>query len=65
MVDYTTALCQRSVLGVPFSLALRSGALLSSNDWMMTRYQQITNQDKNKSLEVGGFSLHGPKPYMM
>ena len=55
MIDYTMALCQRGVLGVPFPLTPRTGALLCSNDWMMTRQQQITNQDKNRSLGASAY----------
>lgn len=53
MVGNTKALCQRSVLGLPFSQTFRTWVLTCPEDCMRTRWRQLTDQDKDKSSGVG------------
>lgn len=54
MVGYTKALCQRSVLGLPFLQTFRTWVLTCPKACMRIRWQQVTNQDKDKSPGGGG-----------
>lgn len=50
MAGYTMALCQRSVLGLPFSPAFRTWAnsVTRPDGSVRIRWPQLTNQDKDK-----------------